>query len=515
MKKRLLTLLLAVSVFLSGCWQELPVEDPGDLIVDDSPPVETPPAPAADTRPAELTLGWLPDVTLDPLTCPDGMHLTLAPLLYEGLFRLDESFTPQPVLCSEFSCDDTGTVWTFRIRSDILFSDGSALTAADVAAALNRARDTDRYRSRLSGISQVTRKNDIVTVTLSAPNTSLPALLDIPVVKSGTEKTGKPLGTGPYALAEDDRGTHLQAAGTYRASVALPVQAIRLLDCSGSNALRHQFSSQNVQLITADLIGSDPYTPVGSIRISDADTTVLQYIGFNTSRPVFADAAVRNALGLGIDRKTLTEACLAGHALPAQSPISPRSPLYPAMLDVDYSLTTFTEAMAAAGCAEGTVHEVSLLVNEENSFKLPAARYIAESLSVCDIRITVRALPWEEYLTALQTGDFDLYYGEVRLTADWDLRQLVGSGGSLNYAGYDNTAVDAFLNSCASATEDNRADALLRLFRSLRMQAPILPLCFRRTSVLTHADVVEGLSPIASDPFNGLEHIRINLKEPT
>ena len=72
--------------------------------------------------------------------------------------------------------------------------------------------------------------------------------------------------------------------------------------------------------------------------------------------------------------------------------------------------------------------ELSLLVNQEDSFRVTSAQFIAESLSVLDWRITVRALPWEEYTAALAAGDFDLYFGEVRLTADWDLRDLVGTG---------------------------------------------------------------------------------------
>lgn len=511
MKKRLLALLTAAVLLLTGCWQDLPEEPAGDITVDDSAPVEPLPAPAVDPLPASFALGWLPDVTLDPLTCPDGAHLTLAPLLYEGLFALDEAFTPQPVLCESYECDETKTVWKFRIRDGVFFSDGTPLTSADAAASLNRARETDRYRSRLADVLKVSRKDNTVTVTLSAPNALLPALLDIPIVKSGTEKRAVPVGTGPYVFAEDESGPLLRTADTWWDSAVLPVSGIRLYDCSGTNALRHQFTSRNVQLITADLIGQDPFVPTGSIRIWDTDTTVLQYIGFNTARPIFADAAVRNALSLGIDRSTLAEAYFAGHALPAQNPVSPASPLYPEVLDVTYSAATFTEAMAAAGFCEGTVRYATLLVNEENSFKVAAARYIADSLSACDLRITVKVLPWEEYLAALQAGDFDLYYGEVRLTADWDLSGLVGTGGSVNYAGYSDAAMDVLLSACASAEETG--DELLRLCRYLRTRSPILPLCFKRTSVLTRGNVLEGLNPTASDPFHQPESITINLSK--
>ena len=49
------------------------------------------------------------------------------------------------------------------------------------------------------------------------------------------------------------------------------------------------------------------------------------------------------------------------------------------------------------------------------------------------------------------------------------------------------------------------------LCRRLQEQAPILPVCFRSTSVLTQADVVEGLSPTAANPFYGIESWTLHL----
>lgn len=50
--------------------------------------------------------------------------------------------------------------------------------------------------------------------------------------------------------------------------------------------------------------------------------------------------------------------------------------------------------------------------------------------------MTVTALPWADYTAALAAGSFDLYYGEVRLTADWNLAPLLATGGRLNYGGW-------------------------------------------------------------------------------
>ena len=86
-----------------------------------------------------------------------------------------------------------------------------------------------------------------------------------------------------------------------------------------------------------------------------------------------------------------------------------------------------------------------------------------------------------------------------------------GTGGSVNYAGYSDAAMDVLLSACASAEETG--DELLRLCRYLRTRSPILPLCFKRTSVLTRGNVLEGLNPTASDPFHQPESITINLSK--
>ena len=203
MKQRLFALFLALALplSLSGCWQAEPLEE-------DSPELLQPSeAPAEETHtllPEVLALPYAPDQSLDPVNCPDGMQQTVVSLICEGLFRLDAALEPQLWLCSSFSASEDYLTYTFLLRPGVTFSDGSPLTAADVQATWNRARTSLRYRARLSGISAITAGDGTVSVTLSAPNSALPALLDIPICKAGSESA--PIGTGPYLLsqAEDE-----------------------------------------------------------------------------------------------------------------------------------------------------------------------------------------------------------------------------------------------------------------------------------------------------------------------
>ena len=106
------------------------------------PSEETPAEEEHSGLPAVFALPYLEGQPLNPLTCPDGVQQTVASLLYEGLFRLDQTFTPQPLLCASCTYDLETLTYKLTLRDGVVFSDGSPLTAADVKATLNAARSS-------------------------------------------------------------------------------------------------------------------------------------------------------------------------------------------------------------------------------------------------------------------------------------------------------------------------------------------------------------------------------------
>ena len=110
-----------------------------------------------------------------------------------------------------------------------------------------------------------------------------------------------------------------------------------------------------------------------------------------------------------------------------------------------YSAANYRQLLSAALGEDAAPLSLTLLVNQENSFKVSTAQKIAAGLSQYDLQVTVQALPNEEYLQALQNGDFDLCFCEVKLTADWDLRPLLQSYAAMNYGGFADPETDALL----------------------------------------------------------------------
>lgn len=504
---KIMAIALAMACLLTGCWQEELPEEPEDLL----PPFEEEPAKKTKTTlPERFALPYMPGRTLDPIDCPDGMQQVAASLLYEGLFRLDGRFEPQPCLCVSYTHDEAAGHYTFVLREGVQFSDGSPLTARDVKASLDRARISDRYRSRLSGISSVSANGDSVTVSLSRPNTALAALLDVPIVKSGSQDGPAPVGTGPYFYAEEETGAYLIANQSWWRAESQPVDRITLVESPDDDAMLYRFSSHEVQLITADLTGTLAVSTTGSVGCVDTDTTVMQYVGCNTARAPLDSPALRRALSAGINRANVAGVYLSGHGRAAAFPVSPASSLYPLALEEAYSLEGFSSALTESGDASEA--PLILLVNEENGFKTAIAEHLAESWTAGGVAVEVRALPWEEYAAALAAGDFDLYYGEARLSADWDLTSLLEPGGALNYGHWSHPDTSRLLQELAGA--EDRTAAMGALCAHLKDQAPILPVCFKSTSVLTQAEVVEGLAPTAAEPFYALGQCVIRLLEP-
>lgn len=504
MKKCIALLLALLLAGLCGCtsWDE------ADYINDPLSELQQYYQPQEEDDPA-LTAFVLPyrsGETADPITCRDGMQLTLSALLYEPLYRLTPDFKPEAVLALRDSFDPVSFTYTVTLRGGLHFSDGSIVTAQDVAATLLRARQSPRYAARLADVTDI-RAVDSATVQihLAQDRQGFAALLDIPIVKAGTESAAFPTGSGPYVKAANSStllpNTYWQGAGT------LPFQEIGLLACKSEEAAAYAFSSHDVHLLACDLTGTARDVASTSGSSTDADTTIFQFLGFNMNRRLFQDEAMRLAVGMAVDRSAIVSAYLMEHGTATQFPVHPASSLYPTALEHAYTADDCAAAMAELDMADGKdIYHLTLLVNSENSFKVAAAQEIAQSLSQYDLDVTVNALPWEAYLSALEDGRFDLYYGECKLTADWDVSPLLATGGSLNYGGWADPTTDTQLAACRSADDTHRAAAMEALCGRLQAQMPIVPICFKRTSVLLPYDAVEGVTPTAADPFYGLTH---------
>lgn len=502
--KRFTALMLAVSLsLLPGCGSE----EADDVPQDSETPVqqsETPAEPVAFTLPYDAT------DALDPLAGTSTTNQALAGLVYQGLFELDTAFAPQPLLCASYTVSEDQTVWTFTLRDGVTFSDGTPLTAAHVAASLNTARSSTLYAARLAQVASVKAGENTVTVTLSAPNGTLPALLDIPITLPAAEGDSAPLGTGPYYYDAENGEPVLTANPNCWQQFDLPVERIPLHSVSSADDRIAAFDTGVISLISSDLTGTNALGYSGSYETWDCPTTSMLYLGFNCASGPCQYAALRQAISRSIDRSTVATTLLSGHAAPAVLPVSPASALYDETLadELGYSMSAAAQLLQDGGYSlndDGVLIrrkkpvELTLLVNTDNSFRVSIADYLATELSKLGLTVTVTKLPWTEFLTALQAGQFDLYLAQVKMTADFDPTALLT--GSLNYGGFWSENTNALLAAFRAASDDTRADAASALYADLASALPFTPLCFLNTSVLTQWGMVSGLDPTPQNPF--------------
>jgi len=383
---------------------------------------------------------------------------------------------------------------------------------AEAVNALRRAQTSARYSGRLAEVSDIWVSGGAVRISLTTDNRSFVSRLDIPIVKSGTESSTFPIGTGPYAYSGEG-GAHLAKNASWWQGKPLPLDRIELTACKDTDSVSYAFYAREIQLLFCDLTGADTSNVYGSGDYTDAATSIMQYLCLNTRRAPFDNPAVRRAVTLGVDRAGCVSAFLLGHGMAAHFPLSPASDLYPKELETAYSPDGYASALEAAGLHTGKTRSLTLLVNQENSFKVSTAQKIAAGLSQYDLQVTVQALPNEEYLQALQNGDFDLCFCEVKLTADWDLRPLLQSYASLNFGGYADPETDQLLAGLCAAEPAGRAAAMTALCKKLEDQAPIVPVCFKSYSVLLPAGAaLQPITPTAANPFCGISDWKLNMK---
>lgn len=503
---------MALCLALTGCYEaEVPEEEDFWAYT----PEETTDTEEVSHAAQVFTLPYLSSQTLDPIACPDGVQQVIGSLLYEGLFVLNERFEPQPLLCSSYSCSGNNLTYTFELRDGVTFSNGAAFTSSDVLATYRRAQISDRFAARFANVASMRAGRGTFTVTLRQPDSAFPALLDIPIVKSGTEKDPVPLGTGPYLFLTDSEGPCLVRSENWWSDTPPVLERIELASAKDADTAVYLFSARSAHLLTADLLSATTAASLGSVDMTDAPTTAMLFLGFNTAKPALAEPAMRVAIGRAIDRDAVATVLLAGHAQPAQFPLSPVSPLYPAASEIPYDAGAYEEALTpvqdeTAPPVDVQPLELTLLVNAENSFKTAVAEYLAKEFTAAHVTVTPVILPWNEYLEALEKGNFDLWLGETRLTADWDITALVGTDGVLNYGKFTNADVDAALRAFLSSESPATAQALCAKLAEL---SPILPIAFKFLSILTPEGQIEGVSPTATQPLRALDQWTFHFAE--
>ena len=463
------------------------------------------------------------DSGFNPYTTTNASNLLCTQLMYDTLFELDDNFAVTPNLISSYKSED-GKSWFFYVDNSIQFWDGSTLTAHDAAYSLQRAIRSSEYSSRLSCVFGVTAVDDnLFLVTLNYPDMMFPSLLNIPVIKYGSVGDTAPMGTGPYM--PDDGLTMLTAFSGHKNYSSLPVDKIYLKEYKNADEIITAYENSDIDLVTNDPTGSFSlgYGTANDVRYYP--TTNMQYLGFNSKSGFFSNSACRKAMTYVVDREHIATALMGGAAVAATLPMNPVCALYNnAYSDIiSYSVKNSENAFNDANVKDydndgkreimvtGIPVEIyiNFIVCSDSSEKIAAARSIADNLVNLGITVNLRELSWNDYLAALKNGDFDMYYADTMMTADFSLRGLLFSNGSLNYGKFSDSTLEQYISDYLVSPTDDHQKAADFMFKYITDNAPIVTVCFEKQQVITHRGAVSGMEPTKYNIFHGIEKWQI------
>ena len=511
-------LVLVLALLLQGCFFDSQQDYvPAETIPPPDEPLDNIVVPINVPRsPGQFTLRYDPSSSLNPIMSLSSENIILSSLLYESLFALDGNLNIHPVLCESWSTENNVT-YTFNIKPDIAMNDGSTLTADDVAYTLRQAMQRGRFVNRLRNIRSISSDGDLtLTVVLRSANSRFIYLLDVPVIKDGSIDDPVPPGTGPYEFTRPG-SIQLTRFVRYRDYSNLPVLVIHLRE-SGDNELTELFDNGELSLIWDD--PADSYD-IRLNRLHETrfyNTTALQFIGFNTRLAPLRNPDVRRAIGVSIERDIIVSEVMPGQSLGSPLALSPAYRLYrqdwePTAVHPLREMSVLLESAGLVDDNEDTFLQypeggeyvsftIDFIVNSENMHKVRTAQMIASGLRRVGINVAVRELPWPNFINALESGNFDMFYGETVLSADFDLSPLLLANGSLNFGGTGRSDYALLIENFLSAQSDYEEQiAAGILVDEIRFNAPFVPVLYKRYAVYTPMAAISDASPSQSAIF--------------
>ncbi len=434
--------------------------------------------------------------------------------VFEPLFVTNTAGQLVPWLAQSYTASADHLTWTFQLRPGVKFSDGTPLTAADVAFSLEReAANSSGPLSFLDfAIKKVTTKgSSTVVITLSQP--WAPFLSDISVFanaivprnfggKPAAAFFAKPVGTGPFLLdgwSADSNLTLKRNPGYWQPGKPY-LDAVTINYVSDDNQRVLQLSGGQAQLID-----SVPPANVSSLQarsgivVDKYSAWEVDLLVFNEKLPQFADRHVRRAITYAINRPALVAATSFGTAEPGGSFFPPSLQYYAKDTpQLAYSVADAKAELAKSKFPNG--FSTSLLISGGVQKWSEFAQIIQQQLAAINIKVTIKSLDHAAYESTFQKLDYDMFidYAINDISDPDEMASFeldVKDGGSQSYwSNYDNPAViDLVHQAEAEFNDTRRASLYAQIQAAVAQDAPFVPLDYP-PYIYAHASNVNGFA---------------------
>jgi peptide/nickel transport system substrate-binding protein len=468
--------------------------------------------------------------SINPVLAQTDVDRDISGLIYAGLMKFDGDMIV-PDLAERYSVSEDGLTYTFTLREDARFHDGTPVTADDVEFTIQKIQDVTVKSPRRIDWSYVTVQKispTVIELTTKQPyapflsNTTIGILpkhlwRDVANEQFGyTTLNLEPVGAGPYKfsdMTQDSSGV----PSSYTVSAWNRYQGGRPY----VSKIVFKFFESEADAVGAFLDGS--VTSVGGVSPVEAskiaktrpDAKIVSEpmsrifgIFFNTNQsPALAQKEARQALSIMAPRQEIVDKVLMGYGIPVKSPIPGK------VADVSNDNIDAAKKLLDRG---GWVMDANkeVLVKTVKKEKIPleftiattdapelkaAAELVKASWESIGAKVTIKVFEYGDlYQNIIRPRKYDaLLFGEVigkdqDIYAFWHSSQRNAPG--LNLAQYTNSSVDNILTEARATLDTEKREASYAQFEKIVMDEVPAVLLYSPDYIYAVSNGVGGVS---------------------
>lgn len=408
-------------------------------------------------------------MVFDPHTVTAAGDKEILYNVYEGLMKFDSTGTLNPCLATDVVISDDATEYTFTIRENVTFHDGSELDTGDVVYSLNRAAE---LMPEFASVTDITDNGDnTVTVTLDAPNSEMLSYFTAAIIPedSGDTIGDTRIGTGPFVFTSYEAGIGIVLTRNENYwNPELPyLDQVTFKVCADMDSGFLELQSGAIDIFPYLTTDKTTQLDTNTFDIISLGSNMVQGLFLNNAVAPFDDVRVRQALNYAINRSEVISLTMDGAGLPLTTAMSPvMGEAYDTSLDgtYDQDIERAQELLAEAGFENG--FDMTITVPSNYLVHVNTAVALADQLSAVGINATIEQVDWATWLDRVYSGR-EFQSTVICLTSDYapyDVVYRYLSTADGNFINYSNPAVDEIITTIPLTPD---ADERTSLYREL------------------------------------------------
>ena len=458
---------------------------------------------AAAAEKTDLVIAMDADIeTLHPSDYSTTIEINILNQVYDKLIYMnpDGAEDPEPRIAESWEISEDGLDYTFHLRDDIKFHDGTPLTAEDVKFSLEMYQNSDYQSANVDGLDTVEVVDDSTVVChLSSPYS--PFLLGISACNiaskaysesvSAEEFASTPNGCGPYRYVSRASGSNVVLEANedyYGGAPEIKKVTFEVIPDTTTTAIALQTGEVNFAEIASSnlvMLESNP-----QITIAEAPTSGFTYLSMNLEKEPFSDVLVRQAINYAINRENLVTVCYDGKA-EVNSNICAKSRFgySDVQMQYGYDPEKATELLAEAGIE--TPYDLGKILVAEKYENL--ATVIQADLAAVGLNTTIVKEEFNTFIGDLTSGNYDLCALEMTLEGDTQQLALAFTTdwiGMANNARYSDEEMDALFAEAGVVNDSEEREAIYdKIFTKAQDEAVYAVICNPQTLYAYSADL--------------------------